>query len=69
MGGVYNGDPEGREKAVATILAACKAAKKPCSFPVNNQAEFEMRKAQGFKSLLFQARTDQALQAINGYRK
>ena len=39
LGGVFKGDQEAREKAARTVLAACKAAKVPCAFPVTNTAE------------------------------
>ena len=41
LGGVFKGDPEGREKAARTILAACNEFRIPCGFPVNNPTEMQ----------------------------
>ncbi|MBL8960310.1 MAG: hypothetical protein JNJ98_10695, partial [Gemmatimonadetes bacterium] len=48
LGGVFRGDPAGREAAAATILAACKEFKKPCGFPTNTPAEMEQRMNEGW---------------------
>jgi 2-keto-3-deoxy-L-rhamnonate aldolase RhmA len=69
LGGVFKGDPEGRERAAQTILAACKAAKVPCAFPVNTPAELERRMKEGWSIFIFQRRDANAFAAIETGRK
>ena len=69
LGGVFKGDQEAREKAARTVLAACKAAKVPCAFPVTNTAELEQRMKEGWSSFIMQRRDENALAAIEAGRK
>ncbi len=69
LGGVFRGDPEGREAAAAKILAACKEFKKPCGFPTNNPAEIEQRMKEGWTVFIMQRRDDAAFAAIEAGRK
>lgn len=69
LGGVFRGDPAGREAAVAKILAACKEFKKPCGFPVNNPAEMEQRMNEGWSVFIMQRRDEAGLAAIETGRK
>ena len=61
---VFNGDPEGRENAARTILAACKEFKVPCGFPVNNPAEMEQRMKEGWSVFVLQRRDENVFAAI-----
>lgn len=69
LGGVFKGDPEGRENAARTILAACKGANVPCGFPVNNPAEMEQRLKEGWSVFVLQRRDDNAFAAIETGRR
>ncbi len=69
LGGVFRGDPEGREAAAAKILAACKEFKKPCGFPTNNPAEMEQRMKEGWSVFIMQRRDEAGLAAIETGRK
>lgn len=69
LGGVFKGDPEGRENAARTILAACKEVKKPCGFPVNNPAEMEQRMKEGWSVFIMQRRDENAFAAVEAGRK
>lgn len=64
LGGVFRGDPAGREAAAATILAACKEFKKPCGFPTNTPAEMEQRMNEGWTVHIMQRRDSLAFGAI-----
>jgi hypothetical protein len=64
LGGVFRDDPDGREAAVAKILAACKEFDVPCGFPVNNPAEMEQRMAAGWTVFIMQRRDEAAMAAI-----
>jgi 2-keto-3-deoxy-L-rhamnonate aldolase RhmA len=64
LGGVFRGDPAGREAAAATILAACKEYKKPCGFPTNTPAEMEQRMGEGWTVHIMQRRDSSAFAAI-----
>jgi 4-hydroxy-2-oxoheptanedioate aldolase len=64
LGGVFKGDPEGRENAARTILAACKEFRVPCGFPVNNPAEMERRIKEGWSVFIMQRRDENAFAAI-----
>lgn len=64
LGGVFRGDPEGREAAAAQILAACKAVKKPCGFPTNNPAEMEQRMKEGWTVHIMQRRDSAGFAAV-----
>ncbi len=64
LGGVFRGDPEGREAAAAQILAACKEFKKPCGFPTNTPAEMEQRMGEGWTVHIMQRRDSAAFAAI-----
>ena len=64
LGGVFRGDPAGREAAAATILAACKEFKIPCGFPTNTPAEMEQRMNEGWTVHIMQRRDSLAFGAI-----
>ncbi len=64
LGGVFRGDPAGREAAAATILAACKEYKKPCGFPTNTPTEMEQRMGEGWTVHIMQRRDSLAFGAI-----
>jgi 4-hydroxy-2-oxoheptanedioate aldolase len=64
LGGVFRGDPAGREAAAATILAACKEFRKPCGFPTNTPAEMEQRMNEGWTVHIMQRRDSLAFGAI-----
>jgi 4-hydroxy-2-oxoheptanedioate aldolase len=64
LGGVFKGDPEGRENAARTILAACKESKVPCGFPVNNPAEMQQRMKEGWSVFIMQRRDENAFAAV-----
>lgn len=69
LGGVFRGDPAGREAAAAKILAACKEFKIPCGFPTNNPAEIEQRSKEGWTVFIMQRRDDAAFAAVEAGRK
>ena len=69
LGGVFRGDPAGREAAAAKILAACKEFKIPCGFPTNNPAEIEQRMKEGWTVFIMQRRDDAAFAAVEAGRK
>ena len=69
LGGVFKGDPEGRENAARTILAACKEFKVPCGFPVNNAAEMDQRMKEGWSVFIMQRRDENAFAAVETGRK
>jgi 4-hydroxy-2-oxoheptanedioate aldolase len=64
LGGVFRGDPAGREAAAAKILAACKEFKLPCGFPVNNPAEMEQRMKEGWSVFIMQRWNEAAFNAV-----
>jgi hypothetical protein len=64
LGGVFRGDPEGRENAARMILAACKEFRIPCGFPVNKPAEMERRMKEGWSVFVMQRRDENAFAAI-----
>ena len=68
LGGVFKGDQEARETAARTVLAACRAAKVPCAFPVTNTAELQQRMKEGWSSFIMQRRDENALAAIEAGR-
>ena len=69
LGGVFPGDPAGREAAAAQILAACKEFKIPCGFPTNNPAEIEQRAKEGWTVFIMQRRDEAAFAAVETGRK
>ena len=69
LGGVFRGDPAGREAAAAKILAACKEFKVPCGFPTNNPAEMEQRMKEGWSVHIMQRRDENAFAAVETGRK
>jgi 2-keto-3-deoxy-L-rhamnonate aldolase RhmA len=69
LGGVFRGDPAGREAAAAQILAACKEFKVPCGFPTNNPAEMEQRTKEGWSVFIMQRRDEAAFAAVETGRK
>jgi 2-keto-3-deoxy-L-rhamnonate aldolase RhmA len=69
LGGVFRGDPAGREAAAAKILAACKEFKIPCGFPTNNPAEIEQRAKEGWSVFIMQRRDEAAFAAVETGRK
>jgi 2-keto-3-deoxy-L-rhamnonate aldolase RhmA len=68
LGGVFKGDPEGRENAARAILAACKEFSKPCGFPVNTPAEMEQRMKEGWSVFIMQRRDENAFAAVESGR-
>ena len=64
LGGVFKGDPEGRENAARTILAACKEFSIPCGFPVNNPTEMQQRMKEGWSVFIMQRRDENAFAAV-----
>jgi 4-hydroxy-2-oxoheptanedioate aldolase len=64
LGGVFKGDPEGRENAARTILAACKEFRIPCGFPVNNPTEIQQRMKEGWSVFIMQRRDADAFAAV-----
>src|SRR4029450_5473745 len=68
LGGVFRGDPEGREAAAAKILAACKEFKVPCGFPTNNPAEIEQRMKEGWSVFIMQRRDENGFAAVEAGR-
>jgi 2-keto-3-deoxy-L-rhamnonate aldolase RhmA len=69
LGMVFKGDTTAREKAAATILAACKAANVPCGFPTNTPAEMERRYAEGWRVFIQQRRDENGMGAIERGRQ
>jgi len=69
LGGVFRGDPDGREAAAAQILAACKAFKVPCGFPTNTAAEVEQRMREGWSVFIMQRRNEDGFAAVEAGRK
>ena len=64
LGGVFKGDPEGRETAARTILAACNEFRIPCGFPVNNPTEMQQRMKEGWSVFIMQRRDENAFAAV-----
>jgi 2-keto-3-deoxy-L-rhamnonate aldolase RhmA len=69
LGGVFRGDPAGREAAAAQILAACKEFKVPCGFPTNNPEEMEQRTKEGWTVFIMQRRDEAGFAAVETGRK
>ena len=78
LGGVFSStgadgqrvrDQAGFEAGVASVLAACKEFKLPCSYPANNPAEIEKLMAQGFSVFTMQARNSAGFDAIAAGRR
>jgi 2-keto-3-deoxy-L-rhamnonate aldolase RhmA len=69
LGGVFRGDPAGREAAAGKILAACKEYKVPCGFPTNNPAEIEQRMKEGWSVFIMQRRDEAGFAAVEAGRK
>lgn len=69
LGGVFRGDPAGREAAAAQILAACREFKIPCGFPANNPAEIEQRTKEGWSVFIMQRRDEAGFAAVETGRK
>jgi hypothetical protein len=69
LGQVFRDDPEGREKATAQILAACKEFNVPCGFPANNPAEMEQRMKEGWTVFIMQRRNEDGFGAVETGRK
>jgi 4-hydroxy-2-oxoheptanedioate aldolase len=57
-------DTEGFNAAVATVLAACKEAKKSCGYPANNPAEVETLMKAGWTFMIMQRRDQNAFDAV-----
>ena len=57
-------DQAGFDAAVATILSACKAAKKSCGYPANNPEEVEKLMKDGWDFLIMQRRDQAAFDAV-----
>ena len=78
LGGVFSStgpdgtrvrDQAGFDAGVASVLAACKEYKLPCSYPANNPAEIEKLMAQGFNVFTMQARNAAGFDAIAAGRR
>ena len=69
LGGVFRGDPAGREAAAAKILAACKEFKIPCGFPANNPEEMDQRMKEGWSVFIMQRRDEAGFAAVETGRK
>lgn len=78
LGGVFSStnaegqrvrDQAGFDNAVATILAACKEFKVPCSHPANNPAEIERLMGMGFSVFTMQQRNQAAFDAVETGRR
>src|SRR5262245_21223784 len=78
LGGVFSStgpdgtrvrDQAGFDAAVASVLAACKEYKLPCSYPANNPAEIEKLMSMGFSVFTMQARNAAAFDAITAGRR
>ena len=78
LGGVFSStgsdgqrvrDQAGFDAGVASVLAACKEFKLPCSYPANNPAEIEKLMAQGFSVFTMQARNAAGFDAIAAGRR
>jgi 4-hydroxy-2-oxoheptanedioate aldolase len=69
LGGVFRGDPAGREAAAQKILAACKEFRIPCGFPTNNPAEMEQRMKEGWTVHIMQSRNADGMAAVEAGRK
>ena len=69
LGGVFRGDPEGREAAAQQILAACREFKIPCGFPVFNTTEMEQRMKEGWAVFIMQRRDEAGFGAVETGRK
>ena len=69
LGGVFRGDPEGREAAAASILAACKEFGVPAGFPVNNPEQMEQRMKEGWSVFIMQRRNEEGFAAIETGRR
>jgi len=69
LGGVFSGDPAGREAASQQVLAACKQFKIPCGFPTNNPAEIEQRMKEGWSVFVMQSRNAAGFAAVETGRK
>jgi 2-keto-3-deoxy-L-rhamnonate aldolase RhmA len=62
-------DQAGFDAGVASVLAACKEFKLPCSYPANNPAEIEKLMAQGFSVFTMQGRNSAGFDAIAAGRR
>jgi 2-keto-3-deoxy-L-rhamnonate aldolase RhmA len=78
LGGVFSStgsdgqrvrDQAGFDAAVASVLAACKEYKLPCSYPANNPAEIEKLMSMGFSVFTMQARNAAGFDAIAAGRR
>jgi 2-keto-3-deoxy-L-rhamnonate aldolase RhmA len=78
LGGVFSStapdgqrarDQAGFDAGVASVLAACKEFKVPCSYPANNPADIEKLMAQGFSVFTMQARNAAGFDAIAAGRR
>lgn len=69
LGGVFAGDPAGREAAAAQILAACKEFKIHCGFPTNTPADMEKRMAEGWNVHIMQRRDSAGMAAVETGRQ
>jgi 2-keto-3-deoxy-L-rhamnonate aldolase RhmA len=78
LGGVFSSpnaegqrvrDQAGFDAAVASILAACKEFKVPCSHPANNPAEIERLMGMGFSVFTMQSRNQAAFDAVDAGRR
>jgi 4-hydroxy-2-oxoheptanedioate aldolase len=78
LGGVFSStgpdgarvrDQAGFDAGVASVLAACREFKLPCSYPANNPAEIERLMARGFSVFTMQARNAAGFDAIAAGRR
>jgi 4-hydroxy-2-oxoheptanedioate aldolase len=65
---VFRNDPEGWEKAIQQVLAACKQFAVPCGYPANNPQEMEQRMKQGF-SVFISGWNDDGFAAVDAGRR
>jgi 2-keto-3-deoxy-L-rhamnonate aldolase RhmA len=78
LGGVFSStnaagervrDQAAFDRAVASILAACKEFEKPCGYPANNSADVERLMGMGFSMFVMQRRDQAAFDAVaTGHR-
>ena len=66
--GVFRNDPEGWEKAIQQVLAACKEFNVLCGYPANNPQEMEQRMKEGF-SVFISSWSDDGFKAVDTGRR
>lgn len=66
--GIFRDDPQGWEKAIQQVLAACKEFSVPCGYPANNPQDMETRMKQGF-SVFVSSWGDDGFKAVEAGRR